>query len=1389
MSGAQNWSVRGIDPKVREAAREEAARRGMSLGEYLNQALQKHQTPAQTAASTQPRFRSARLGPHPYDEEDEDWNVGAGAASFARSGGGDASRLSQRIEAIERRTQLAVTGLDRAVSTIDRSVLGLAARIEFAENVSRESSDRIAEALEHFRIAGDTLGGRLEQAENAVNESRNAFAAAKTELTVARERLEAQVAAAEEIARKAEAAAHFLTTELSNQDAAIGHRLGALEDRTHDALSRMLTDARNAAIEAGRQASQASIEAMAELKALQADIARRLEENESATQRAIEEARSAKSALSGEIARLEARLGAQTAGDHAAASARLAAQTADAEQAIRRAADAAVAEARSAHERLTREIARLEAPGADSSQLSALQSAVESSTRAAEDVRAAQARLEDRLTWAENETRGLRQTVIDEVVRIESEIGERLGAADALKAEHNALIARIEKAEHGARESTAGLRQAAGAAIADLRNAQLGLAARLKQVEDAAGRTGALDLAELRAQQSDIALRLANLESRPQPRADGALADFERRLDEISSRVDQRPAADSPVDSALAAFEKRLEEIAAQVGQGAAQEKLEEVGGAVKTLDESLQRLTQRIAETETTANSAIRTLEETVSSLSARVDATGAAQETEALRALLEQRLDEMTQSVTHMVGEARSELADQVQAALNGQEALGLEAALEDTNRRLAAAERRQAQTIEAISIEIKRMSESVDRRLSAIEGRSDEGASTAVREELSRMGTALEKRFEDIERREAAAFDRMGLEIGRLSERLEERVGAVEGRSAQAIEHVGEQVARMAERFNQRHELLARELGERMLDSEERTGARVNEAINSMMQRLGEVEERSAEAVAPVQKAVSSIASRLEGLEKEEAEMPTPARRADDYSASPFASDVYTPPMPTPAPMPSSPLRAGPLPPMTSFSPPAVEESDIYFAEDIDLIAEDAPVEPPTAPAATPIAESTPYIAIEADDVDAFDDPFLEETEAFAPPPPEDDDPFWTPEDGATAEAAPEAELTQSFMPDAPSDATADSIDDALVEPPPPPGKNDYLNTARRAAQAQAAEAKKPKKGKDKATDSAYAASNLRGSSRIVLWGAASAMALLIAGGAWYLNARGEAEAPAPTPEPDAATEPAPTTGALDGASAAPSEAEALTEPAAPTDGSAPAATPSEAPVAQAAPAATPVVAGPLSPRATSLEQAAQGGDLVAQYELGLQRISGGRTEEGVSLLRRAADRGMAMAQYRLAKLYERGEGVPADLTAARQWTERAAAGGNRRAMHDLGVYFARGEGATMDEAAAFRWFRQAAELGVADSQFNLGVLYQQGRGVNASAAEAMFWFLVAARQGDEDAATRATALEAQLAPIQVEQARARAQAFRPRAASAPANGEFGPRAWNTAARAGT
>src|SRR5215475_3809631 len=100
MSGAQSWSVKGIDPKVREAAREAAAKQGMSLGEYLNQALANNPigsspTPSQTPA-TPPAPRRPRYSINaPDGENEDDWTVGEGASRIT-----DPSRLAQRIESI-----------------------------------------------------------------------------------------------------------------------------------------------------------------------------------------------------------------------------------------------------------------------------------------------------------------------------------------------------------------------------------------------------------------------------------------------------------------------------------------------------------------------------------------------------------------------------------------------------------------------------------------------------------------------------------------------------------------------------------------------------------------------------------------------------------------------------------------------------------------------------------------------------------------------------------------------------------------------------------------------------------------------------------------------------------------------------------------------------------------------------------------------------------------------------------------------------------------------------------------------------------------------------------------------------------------------------------------
>jgi localization factor PodJL len=1380
--GAQSGSV---NAKLREAMREAAAREGVSVAEFA-EALQAGDAPEGADEPPPPRtttrVRAAARPSRPVEDFD-DWLLTA-PADLTR--GGDPARLGQRLDTVERRSQLAITSLDRSVGTLDRTVLGLADRVEDAEEIARESAERIAGALDQFRAAGEVLSGRLTQAEGEARESRQTLESAAREMREARDDITAHAETAAAHARRAEEAVLQVSRDLIEERTGLSRRIDAVGERASEAASEAVSLAQAAAAQAVRDSSASTAWAVEELRTAREALNRRVEDGEAHLRdyvtTAVKDVRAANETLAERVARGEAafRRAYDTLGE------RVAAVGAEARQG----AENALHEVQSLQETITRRIERFE-----QSSREATAGLRQAAGAAIADLRNAQLGVAARLKLVEETGGGIDLT---EFRHVQNELARRIEVLDAAHAAQEARIAarlaqletaraldadlseRVAQLEQGVRVGDDIAERLAHLDEASALNAQL--AARVEQLELTQG-----ELAEFRARAADRQRAL-----------DGQSTELARRLAALEA-AQSRLSTREDVEAALASFESKLHDVTqrAQGGDPAVAHKLAQVGqrmeaqeaagiqhdGRVRTLEDALDRLAQRLQETENTANTALRTLEDTVSGLSARV--SEAAQiETESLRAMLEGRLNEMAQSVATMVEDARTEIAGATGGSAAAEtQAIALGAALNDVNSRLAAAERRQAQTIEAISIEIKRMSETVDRRLRAVETRgSGSGESaTAVREELAHLAHTLETRFEEIERREAAGFDRMGVEIGRISERIEERTAAVEARSAQAIEQVGEQVARMAERFNNRQEQLTRDLGERVLDSEERSKARISKAISGLMQRLAEVETQSVEAVTPVARAMTTVATRLQALEDggasaPEPAMPTPARRADDPLPATLFGEPDTLEQPTAA-----------------AAPEEEDDDDLDFYDLVDqepiadVVDVPAAAEPPPKPVRAGPLGPRPH----ADRV---------ETKAAAPPPWEAEadadllgDDEWSFTDAepvsATAKAAPPAADTALF-----GDESDLRDAGAVARPSTETREGDYLRQARRAAQMAA----QPRNGRRNAA--LVELGGLRGSSRVVLWGAAGAIAFLAAGGAIVaLNQGPDAKvarqhtpaegAPAPAIESEAQANPfavpseAPPVPEHEGVSAAEHGGEGGASPVAEPDSAPPTGRPApgQRPAGAASQAA--YVAGPLRQRSGSvtLEGAAARGDALAQYELGLQRLSAGRRDEAISLLRQAANQGAAIAQYRLAKLYERGEGVPADLALARSWTERAAAAGNRRAMHDLGVYFARGEGAPLDEQAAFRWFRQAAELGVADSQYNLGILYEQGRGVNPSLPESLFWFLVAARQGDAYAGDRATALESRLQPAQIDQARARAEAFRPRAASAVANGEFGPRPW--------
>ena len=101
------WSVKGIDQRARDAAREAASAEGLTLGEYLNRLLMADEEEQHNEISS--LFRTPRPRPE--------------AASSTLD------RLTRRIEAAEARSTLAITGMDH-------TVLGLVAKLEKAEGNS-----------------------------------------------------------------------------------------------------------------------------------------------------------------------------------------------------------------------------------------------------------------------------------------------------------------------------------------------------------------------------------------------------------------------------------------------------------------------------------------------------------------------------------------------------------------------------------------------------------------------------------------------------------------------------------------------------------------------------------------------------------------------------------------------------------------------------------------------------------------------------------------------------------------------------------------------------------------------------------------------------------------------------------------------------------------------------------------------------------------------------------------------------------------------------------------------------------------------------------------------------------------------------------------------------
>ena len=97
--------------------------------------------------------------------------------------------------------------------------------------------------------------------------------------------------------------------------------------------------------------------------------------------------------------------------------------------------------------------------------------------------------------------------------------------------------------------------------------------------------------------------------------------------------------------------------------------------------------------------------------------------------------------------------------------------------------------------------------------------------------------------------------------------------------------------------------------------------------------------------------------------------------------------------------------------------------------------------------------------------------------------------------------------------------------------------------------------------------------------------------------------------------------------------------------------------------------------------------------------------------------------------------------------------------------LGAIFHRGDHLPQDCEQSVRWFRKAAEQGSVAAFFLLGSMYDQGHEIPKDPVEAYAWYLLAMEKRHARAHEAMTKLEPSLTPQQLQEAKKRAEQYRP------------------------
>lgn len=300
MTSAAPWSVKGIDPKAREIAKDLARRSGLTLGEWLNQVI--YEDNAQTELSAPP-LRVVASVDRPASEN-----------RTPRRAGDDLERvlsalrdLSDRFDASLEHQAETSARFERAIADLKTDQVRVSARLGSVERDSAAGSDSKVATLRALEVALNKVAGHMASGESR---HREAMTEMRRELSEEMGRVAGQMhRQVLEVENRGVDAIAQVSAEVSRVATAVEQRLRKVDDTQAAALERLgseiarITERLSERITAAERRSTHSVDEVGEQIARMADriharqerhetdLADRMRQSEERTAKWLEEAR------------------------------------------------------------------------------------------------------------------------------------------------------------------------------------------------------------------------------------------------------------------------------------------------------------------------------------------------------------------------------------------------------------------------------------------------------------------------------------------------------------------------------------------------------------------------------------------------------------------------------------------------------------------------------------------------------------------------------------------------------------------------------------------------------------------------------------------------------------------------------------------------------------------------------------------------------------------------------------------------------------------------------------------------------------------------------------------------------------------------------------------